>query len=206
MAEAAAAAAAGGAGGGGGGGGAAAEHEGQVTMPGEGGLPKVVVRHHSGAEVEVYLHGATVTSYKGADGQQLLFVSSRAVFDGVKAIRGGIPIVFPQFGAGALPQHGFARNKAWTLVSTGDGAAELTLADDDATRAVWPHAFKLTYRIAFDGYSLTTTLEYVCGLLTVAMLPPRRTYHPAPTPHPHPTPLTPNQSHEPQGCGRRVCV
>lgn len=31
----------------------------------------------------------------------MLFVSEEAVFDGKKAIRGGIPLVFPQFGPGA---------------------------------------------------------------------------------------------------------
>jgi glucose-6-phosphate 1-epimerase len=42
--------------------------------------------------------------------QEQLFVSKKSVFDGKKAIRGGIPFVFPIFGASnVLPQHGFAR-------------------------------------------------------------------------------------------------
>lgn len=41
----------------------------------------------------IYLHGATVTSWK-VDGKELLFLSSKAVLNGSKAIRGGIPIVF----------------------------------------------------------------------------------------------------------------
>ena len=73
--------------------------------------------HVSGAAVEVYLHGATITSYKLPEGREILFLSSQAVFDGAKAIRGGIPIVFPQFGGGVLPQHGFARNSLWSLQS-----------------------------------------------------------------------------------------
>ena len=37
-------------------------------------------------------------------------MSKKSVFDGKKAIRGGIPFVFPIFGASnILPQHGFAR-------------------------------------------------------------------------------------------------
>lgn len=36
----------------------------------------------------------------GATGEELLFVSEEAVFNGKKAIRGGIPLVFPQFGPG----------------------------------------------------------------------------------------------------------
>ena len=42
--------------------------------------------------------------------QEQLFVSKRSVFDGKKAIRGGVPFVFPIFGPSAvMPQHGFAR-------------------------------------------------------------------------------------------------
>jgi glucose-6-phosphate 1-epimerase len=131
-----------------------------AVVAGAGGLPKVVATHSSGARVEVYLHGATVTSYVLPTGQDLLFVSSKAVFDGVKAIRGGIPIAFPQFAAqGPLPMHGVARTATWTLDAVGDGSVTLSLADTEATRAVWPHAFKLVYRVSFDGTALGTALE-----------------------------------------------
>jgi glucose-6-phosphate 1-epimerase len=57
----------------------------------------------------VHQFGATVTSWKFG-GVERLFLSDRAVQDGSKPIRGGIPLVFPQFGQnGKLPQHGFAR-------------------------------------------------------------------------------------------------
>ena len=48
-----------------------------------------------------------------------LFVSSKAALDGSKAVRGGIPVVFPIFGAPTRPehsnlsQHGYARNSTW---------------------------------------------------------------------------------------------
>ena len=46
--------------------------------------------------VQVYEHGAHVTSWvAGAAGEQL-FLSSLAAFAPPKAIRGGIPICFPQ--------------------------------------------------------------------------------------------------------------
>jgi hypothetical protein len=83
------------------------------VVEGVNGQSKVVVHHHDGAELEVrcvcvaytstrlplssvhhwehsapsamqlYLHGATVTSFKTASKQQLIFVSSKAIFDGV---------------------------------------------------------------------------------------------------------------------------
>ena len=48
----------------------------------------------SGESVTVYLYGATVTSWK-ANGQEQLFLSEKALLDGSKPIRGGIPLVFP---------------------------------------------------------------------------------------------------------------
>ena len=126
---------------------------------GRNGLPRVIATHAaSGASLEVYLHGAHVTSYT-VRGHDLLFLSSIAVFDGVAPIRGGIPIAFPQFAAqGPLPMHGFARTSTWEVVASRDGYVELCLRDTDATRAVWPHAFTLTYRLTFCGPTLRAAL------------------------------------------------
>lgn len=49
----------------------------------------------SGESVSVHKFGATVVSWKLANGEEQLFVSSKAILDGSKAIRGGIPVVFP---------------------------------------------------------------------------------------------------------------
>ncbi|CAG5123526.1 unnamed protein product, partial [Candidula unifasciata] len=62
----------------------------------------------------VHLHGATLLSWK-CRGIEHLYLSQTAVFDNKKAIRGGVPVVFPNFGPWPLgPQHGFARIKRWT--------------------------------------------------------------------------------------------
>ena len=59
-------------------------------------MEKVVLVHPSAkASVEVYLQGATVTSWKIL-GQELLYLSPKASFAPNKAIRGGIPVVFRQ--------------------------------------------------------------------------------------------------------------
>ena len=127
--------------------------------PGRGGQPRVLATHAaSGAALEVYLHGATATSYTHA-ARELLFLSPRAAFDGRAPIRGGIPVVFPQFGPGALPQHGFARTRAWRLARAGDGCVELELRDDAETRALWPHAFRAALRFDFAGPALAATLR-----------------------------------------------
>jgi len=49
----------------------------------------------TGESVEVLLHGATVISWKGKGGDEKLWLSEAAKLDGSKAVRGGIPLVFP---------------------------------------------------------------------------------------------------------------
>ncbi len=49
----------------------------------------------TGQRVEVLLYGATVLSWKSANGKENLFLSSKAILDGSKPVRGGIPLVFP---------------------------------------------------------------------------------------------------------------
>lgn len=52
----------------------------------------------TGESVTVLLHGATVTSWKSAGGTENLWVSEKAVLDGSKPVRGGVPVVFPVCG------------------------------------------------------------------------------------------------------------
>jgi len=132
---------------------------------GQGGLDTVVLRHASGASTEIYLFGATLCSYKTADGKEQIFVSPGAIWDGKKAIRGGVPVVFPQFGQPdkAMAQHGFARSSVWTIKevkgSPNEVSAVLTLRDSEATREKWPHAFNLEYIVSLTAASLDMTLR-----------------------------------------------
>ena len=59
------------------------------------GENKIEATLPTGESISVHLFGATVTSWKLADGQEQLFLSEKAVLDGSKPIRGGIPVVFP---------------------------------------------------------------------------------------------------------------
>lgn len=68
-------------------------------------------------------YGATVISWK-VQGKEQLWLSEAAKLDGSKPVRGGIPLVFPNFGKTKieshetfnLPQHGFARNSTWEFL------------------------------------------------------------------------------------------
>ena len=45
---------------------------------------------------QILLHGATVLSWQvGKHKEEQLFLSDKAVLDGSKPVRGGIPLVFP---------------------------------------------------------------------------------------------------------------
>ena len=67
-----------------------------VDIVGQEGGQKVVATLSSGESVEVLLFGATVTSWKSNGGQtENLWLSDKADLTGTKAVRGGIPVVFP---------------------------------------------------------------------------------------------------------------
>ncbi|WP_394788262.1 D-hexose-6-phosphate mutarotase [Rhodoferax sp.] len=115
--------------------------------------PCLRLRHSGGDEVLVALHGAHVLSWTSG-GTERLYLSPRALFDGQSAIRGGVPICFPQFNVrGPLPKHGFARTMAWTPGPAGD-ALELQLHSSAATLALWPHAFVARLRLSLAPGSL----------------------------------------------------
>ena len=102
--------------------------------PGSGGQPRLLIDAPAGA-AEIYLHGATVTSWIPRGGSEVIFTSRQAVFDGATAIRGGIPLCLPEFGVGingnAVPKHGWARIAPWwlrTVTSTDDGGVRALLS------------------------------------------------------------------------------
>jgi glucose-6-phosphate 1-epimerase len=127
------------------------------------GLPCCRITLPCGDSVLVALHGAHVLSWT-SNGTERLYLSPCAHMDGRSAIRGGVPICFPQFNQrGNLPRHGFARNMAWTAepaTFTGDAAQlQLTLRANDATRAIWPQEFVATLTLDLQPGSLQITLS-----------------------------------------------
>lgn len=120
----------------------------------EGGLVKIDVNHPL-ATATAYLHGGHVGAFQARDQLPLLFMGPRSLFQPDKAIRGGVPVVFPWFGPcpppGKGPQHGFARTMPWSLVSVQDGAEGLTfvmeLGPTDSTRAAWPNEFRVRHEV-----------------------------------------------------------
>ena len=134
-----------------------------VTEAAHGGLRRLVLTAADGARAEVYQQGAHLTSWVPAGGGEQLFVSARSEYRAGAAIRGGVPVIFPQFGPGPLPRHGFARTALWQVASTGaaeGGAARATLVlrDSPATRALWPAAFAAELTVEVGGRWVAITL------------------------------------------------
>jgi glucose-6-phosphate 1-epimerase len=128
------------------------------------GLDAVELHAPDGARATVLLHGGHVVSWIPAGANEQLYLSPKSGFAPGQAIRGGVPVIFPQFNArGPLQRHGFARNMLWQLVSAkqeaGDALAVLRLADDDATLAIWPHRFNLELRVSVRAGTLTLALS-----------------------------------------------
>ncbi len=124
------------------------------------GQPCLRLQLPCGDSALIALHGAQVLSWV-AGGRERLYLSPQAVLDGQTAIRGGIPLCFPQFNQrGPLMKHGFARHLPWQAVAGAPpGQAVLRLTDDEQTRGWWPHAFEAELALTLSPGVLNVALS-----------------------------------------------
>ncbi len=127
------------------------------------GIEALRLNGPKGSSAVISKLGGQVLSWMTPDGREHLYLSEKAVFDGSVAIRGGVPVCFPQFsGLGELPKHGLLRTRLWAVSEQAcrDGSAMVCLAiDDDAeTRAQWPHAFHAELTVVLDAGRLDVEL------------------------------------------------
>lgn len=104
-----------------------------------------------GVRITACPHGAHLMTWT-TNGTERLWMSPLSQPGIADALRGGVPVLFPQFGTfGVLPKHGFARTADWQQVPTAEVAERAALAfeltDSEATRAVWPHPFRARLEI-----------------------------------------------------------
>ena len=138
-----------------------------ITMTNWGTLPAVQLNSGDGASAIVTLYGAHLGAWTSADGAGRLFCSERSVRDGSRAIRGGVPVIFPQFAErGDGMRHGFARVSTWRLADSGTGEQGafavflLTRADlSPAIAGAWQHGFELRLTVALQGQTLNLSLD-----------------------------------------------
>jgi glucose-6-phosphate 1-epimerase len=115
---------------------------------------------------ELYLQGAHLTHWQPSGHGPVLFLSERSMFAPGKAIRGGVPLIFPWFGprTGARtdgPSHGFARVEDWEIafaaLSGDDLHLTLTLGPTDQSRALGFDHFRVALQLIL-GETLTMRL------------------------------------------------
>ncbi|MEQ1662056.1 MAG: dihydroxy-acid dehydratase [Thiobacillus sp.] len=123
---------------------------------GAGGLTYADIDNHGG-RATICLQGAHLVSYRPKSQQEpVVWVSDAAKFAAGKSIRGGAPVCWPWFGPhaseAAFPAHGFARTVDWQVTGArkrNDAKTEITLqlAENEQTRAQWPHPTRLTLTV-----------------------------------------------------------
>ena len=109
--------------------------------------------------------GAIVTSFT-VGGRELLYLDQATFEDPAKNVRGGIPILFPSPGKlandawaqrghkGSMKQHGFARTRAWQVLSSSSRQVALQLKSDAATLEQYPWPFVATLELELIGTRL----------------------------------------------------
>jgi glucose-6-phosphate 1-epimerase len=148
-----------------------AELQERFAIPGvlgfEQAVAGLVVAHVTApaAEATIYTQGAHLTHWKPKGQAPAIFVSEKAEYAPGKAIRGGVPVVFPWFAerhdGRQGPQHGFARTTVWELTSAMLAGEEMhllwTLGPDNVSRGLGFDHFRLAYRMTI-GQTLTLEL------------------------------------------------
>lgn len=123
---------------------------------GPDGLVRVVIPAASAA-AEMYLQGAHLTQWTPSGRRPVLFISPNSLFTRGKAIRGGVPIIFPWFGTRSDgrpgPAHGFARTSEWDVV-----AARRLGNQIEVTLALTTNELSLRFRVTV-GKELEMELE-----------------------------------------------
>lgn len=113
----------------------------------------------SHAQCGIRVQGAHIASWSPAGRGEQLFMSRLSSQDQALPLRGGIPVIFPQFAdMGSLPKHGFARTALWRVeeVRQGDdvASATLVLTDTPESMQLWPYSFTATIRITLTDQAL----------------------------------------------------
>ena len=103
------------------------------------------------------LNGGNVVAWQPRGQAAVIWMSPRPVFAEGRAVHGGVPIIFPWFGAGRTgtmsPSHGLVRTLPWQLQRQVDDAegtsVELSLDALTVCDPSWQGRFRLTTRVHF---------------------------------------------------------
>ncbi len=144
--------------------------------------------HHRGGHYATLDAGAQAVAWQPPGQNPVLWLSPLASFEPGRAVRGGVPVVFPWFGAGPSgdrrPAHGFARTAIWRrdrvtneLAASGhlDVKHSLDEADFDSapfdaelTTSISPDHVEVSLRVTNTGTDRFTYEEALHTYLSVS--------------------------------------
>lgn len=114
-------------------------------------MNRITLTNDKGAHARISEYGAQLLKWTTSTGKDWVFLSKLAQFESGKAIRGGVPIIFPQFNEfGPGPRHGFARTHLWQRCDQNDaGENQVTfqLSSSEQTYRQWPHHFSAFFSV-----------------------------------------------------------
>ena len=133
-------------------------------------LETLSLRHGDVTASIVPERGALVTALTVGQ-TDVLFLDRATLYDPTKNVRGGIPVLFPYAGklvderfvpAGTrMKQHGFGRNKSWTVRERRAHAVRVGLVPDEETRAQYPYDYDAEYTARIVPFGLQVELVVV---------------------------------------------
>jgi caffeoyl-CoA O-methyltransferase len=138
-----------------------------LFSPPSGNRNIIELHHSSGGTCKVSTYAAHLLSWCPTAGDEQIFLGEMAeVGKPGLAIRGGVPICWPQFGTfentvdSCKLKHGFARTSSkWTLLRQSEDSVSLVLNADDETRKAWAKDFEFVYTVSLGSSSVRMEME-----------------------------------------------
>jgi len=127
----------------------------------------VELRHSSGGACKVSVFASHLLSWCPSPGNEQVFLGKLAkVGQPGLAIRGGVPICWPQFGTfenaadSCKLKHGFVRTSSkWSLLRQAEDSVSLVLKSDEETRKSWAKDFEFVYTVSLGASSVRMEME-----------------------------------------------
>jgi len=124
---------------------------------------------HGNVTVEVAPSRGAIVAGLTVGGKSVLYMDRATLEDPTKNVRGGIPVLVPYAGklvdevfthAGTkMKQHGFGRNKAWTVAEKSASQLRMVLQQDADTQAQYPYEFNIEQNVVLLASGLQVELN-----------------------------------------------